>query len=330
VVVAVPGVTYRAYRSGDAPDVVALWQRSAPADAVSFSWFCDYVLLDPNFEPAGLVLACDADADADVTAPGALLGAAYAVRRRTPAAGTDLEPDTGWIPFFFVDPDARGRGIGSALLHRAIDFLRGLGRTQVDFGCYTPNYFLPGIDPARYPAGAELLRRKGFAVRYSPVAMDLSLVGFTIPADVAKLRAERVADGYAFGRPTPGDVLDVINFAAAEFAPDWGEAIRHYVLAGRSLDDILVIRRDSRVVAFCMYGAYRGIRERFGPFGVDSSLRGTGLGKVLLYDCLAQMVSDGLHSAWFLWTGEESPAGNLYTRAGFQVTRRFDVVRAVL
>jgi len=51
------------------------------------------------------------------------------------------------------------------------------------------------------------------------------------------------------------------------------------------------------------------------------------LGKILLYRCLEQMRSQGMHGAWFLWTGLEEPAGHLYTRVGFHVSRTFAVMR---
>ena len=42
------------------------------------------------------------------------------------------------------------------------------------------------------------------------------------------------------------------------------------------------------------------------------------------------MRAEGAHSAWFLWTGEDSPAGHLYRSTGFDVVRRFEVMRAPL
>lgn len=312
---------YRSYRTGDADELIALWNRCQPRDPVTYDWFCDYVLLDPNFDPAGLQIAVDGDA---------IVGCAHAVRRLTPAAGTELDSDTGWIPFLFVAPEARGRGIGGELIDRAEAFLVGHGRSIIDFACYTPNYFAPGVDPETYPECAKLLEHKGFTVRSSPVAMDVSLVGYAVPDNVAELRRVRESEGYRFGVPRRDELPDVIEFAARVFSPDWGECIRDGALAGRPMDHFLVAWQEGRVVGFCMYGAYRGIRERFGPFGVDPDQRGTGLGKILLYECMAQMRANGLHTAWFLWTGEQSPAGHLYYRAGFQVTRRYDVLRKTL
>jgi GNAT superfamily N-acetyltransferase len=107
--------------------------------------------------------------------------------------------------------------------------------------------------------------------------------------------------------------------------------VRDSVLQHGRIDRVLVARHpDGHMVGFSTYGAYRGLRERFGPYGVDESSRGTGLGKVLLHDTLTRMRAEGAQSAWFLWTGENSPAGHLYLRSGFHITRRFDVLRSDL
>src|SRR5579875_1543979 len=145
------GAVIRQFRTGELTDVVDLWNRCLPADPITRHRFRNLVLLDPNFDPAGLRLACVADR---------LVGAVYAVRRGVPMLGTDIEPDSGWIVFFFVDPDFRERGIGRELL---TDALRWLDRKQVDFSPYTPNYILPGLDAQLYPAAANLLKKLGFS-----------------------------------------------------------------------------------------------------------------------------------------------------------------------
>ena len=126
------------------------------------------------------------------------------------------------------------------------------------------------------------------------------------------------------------DLPEVIDFAGRELAPDWADAVRDAVLRHGHLHRLRIVRGPTGVVGFAIYGAYRGLRERFGPFGVDESLRGTGLGKILLHHTLTAMRAEGAHSAWFLWTDEESPAGRLYAKAGFSVTRTFSIQSAVL
>ncbi|MEU6588094.1 GNAT family N-acetyltransferase [Streptomyces sp. NPDC046881] len=309
----------RGFRVGDGPRLVEAWRRSAPADPVTADRFRSLVLLDANFDPEGLRVAVDGDR---------VVGAAYAVRRLTPMTGTDLEPEQGWIPFFFVDPAARGRGLGRRLLTEALDWLHGHGRTRVDFSAYTPNYVLPGLDAEAYPEAAGLLASLGFRTLYEAAAMDRSLVGYRLPDDAARRRDELTARGHRFATPCDDDLVDLVALAGKHFTADWARAIRECLAAGTPLDRIVVVRDPAgRLAGWAMHGAYESADERFGPFGVLEEMRGTGLGKVLLHLVLERMRARGAHSAWFLWTGERSPAAHLYRTAGFRTTRVFRVLR---
>ncbi|MFJ9865667.1 GNAT family N-acetyltransferase [Streptomyces sp. NPDC101165] len=309
----------RGFRTGDGPQLVEAWRRSAPADPITPDRFRSLVLLDANFDPEGLRVAVDGDR---------VVGAAYAVRRLTPMSGTDLEPEQGWIPFFYVDPADRGRGLGRRLLTDALDWLHGHGRTRVDFSSYTPNYILPGLDVEAYPEAATLLESLGFRTLYEAAAMDRSLVGYRLPEDVACRADELTARGHRFATPSDDDLVELISLAGNHFNPDWARAIRECPAAGTPLDRIVVARDPAgRLVGWAMHGAYESVDERFGPFGVLEEMRGTGLGKVLLHLVLERMRARGAHSAWFLWTGERSPAGHLYRTAGFTTTRVFRVLR---
>jgi GNAT superfamily N-acetyltransferase len=313
--------TVRGFRAGDGPRLVDAWRRSAPADPITPDRFRSLVLLDANFDPEGLRVAVDGER---------VVGAAYAVRRLTPMTGTDLEPEQGWIPFFFVDPAARGHGLGRRLLTDALDWLGAHGRTRVDFSSYTPNYVLPGLDAEAYPEAARLLASLGFRTLYEAAAMDRGLVGYRFPEEVALRLDELTAGGHRFATPSDDDLVDLVALAGDHFNPDWARAIRECVArgGGTALDRIVVVREPSgRLVGWAMHGAYESADERFGPFGVLEETRGTGLGKVLLHLVLERMRARGAHSAWFLWTGERSPAGHLYRKAGFTTTRVFRVLR---
>lgn len=312
----------RGYRPGDLDALVALTESGQPADPVSREWFAENILLDANFDPDGLIVA------ADGTGP---VGFVHAVAGRREAGPIPVDPAGGWLTIGTVHPAARRRGIGTKLVERALAFLRDSGAAWANWSAYPPAYFLPGLDAERYPEGLRLLERLGFRTLYQPVAMDLGLATYAMPAAVADLLAERSAEGFTFGPARYDDLPDVMTFAADQLAPDWGEAIRQSVLRHGRPDRVVVCRDpDGVMVGFATYGAYRGLPERFGPFGVAPVRRGLGLGKVLLHVTLTQMRAEGAHSAWFLWTGPDTPAGRLYLDAGFTVTRTFHVLRADL
>lgn len=309
--------TYRQYQPGDEQQAVELWNRCLKRDPITAARFRNLVLLDANFDPEGFRTAFDGDR---------LIGCAYAVRRLLPMHGTDLEPQNGWVTFFFVAPEYRRRGVGTRLMRDALEFLAKHGRTQVYFSSYAPNYIVPGIDELHYPEGYSFLQKLGFARLYSPVAMDYSLVDYETPEEVFRLKQQRISEGYTFRTAVDGDLHELIRFANDVFNPDWGRAIREGVLQGLPLSSIFIARQHGKLVGFAMHGGYERVKERFGPFGVDPAQQGKGLGKVLLHDCLSAMRAQGLHGAWFLWTGETTPAGHLYRKAGFQITRTFHVM----
>ncbi|QSO55315.1 GNAT family N-acetyltransferase [Alicyclobacillus curvatus] len=311
----------RHYRSGDEDVIVKLWNRSCPEEPIAMDLFVKRVLVDPNFDAEGLILYEE---------NGTVAGFTLCIVRKLPLSGADLEPENGWITAFFVHPEYQRKGIASKMFAAAEDFFKKKGRRYIFFSSYAPNYFVPGMDTDRYPAGKAFLDKQGFHLLYPCVAMDKNLVEFRVPEDVTKLEEMRQAEGYVFETLTPKYISQVVQFNDAKFNPDWARAVREAVAQGVPLHQVLIAHKDERIVGFCMYGAYDGVGERFGPFGVDEDLRGTGLGKILLYRCLRDMKARGLHSAWFLWTGETSPAGHLYYRVGFEVTRRFEVMRKQL
>lgn len=311
-------VEYRHYQSGDEIQIVDLWNQTLWKDPITSKRFRNLVLLDANFDPDGLRLAFENDK---------LIGCVYAVRRLLPMFGTDLEPDNGWIPFFFVDKSYHRSGVGARLMEEAIQFLKENNRKHVFFSSYAPNYIMPGIDEDAYPEAYQFLQAQGFTKLYSPIAMDRNLVDYKLTDDIKELVKQREDEGYTFTKAEDKDLYDVIQFANLKFNPDWGRAIREGVLQGLPMERILVARQGDKVVGFCIYGGYEQVPDRFGPFGVDPEQQGKGLGKILLHLCLQNMKAESLHGAWFLWTGEKTSAGYLYKKTGFEITRTFHVMK---
>lgn len=308
---------YRPFKSGDEKQIVDCWNDVLIHDPITSERFCRQVMLDANFDPEGLIVAEE---------NGEVIGAILSITRKLPMYKTELEEDTAWISFFFVKSNLQRTGVGKELLKRACNYAKSKGAEKIFFSSYAPNYFVPGIDEERYPSGFHFLKATGFRKLYSPVAMHRALTDYVYPNEVKELKRIREAEGYTFGKVKDGDFYELIHFANEVFNPDWGRAIREGVLQGLNPSQILVAKRDETVVGFALYGGYEGIRERFGPFGVDPAEQGKGLGKILLHETLQSMRAKTLHGAWFLWTSEKSSAGHLYLKNGFKTFRTFHVM----
>lgn len=318
-------VHLRPFQRGDLVPLAEAWTRAAPLDPITPDRLLRLVLLDRNADPSGLTVA---------VLDGSVVGAASCVRRVVAEHGGDLEPGLAWLPFFFVDPRAGGRGIGRALVRRTMAWARERGAHRIRFSDYTPGYVLPGLDRHRYAAADRLLASLGFHPRTDVVAMERRLTDHRVPGHVRERQSGLAANGIHFHTPAPEDLPGLVRLAG-QFSYDWARAIREAVLGDSPLERILVATRhrgdtEGEPVGWAMCGTYEGVLERFGPFGVRPEERGSGIGEVLLHLTLERMRALGAHSAWFLWTGLDTPAGRLYLRAGFEVTRTFTLLEAEL
>lgn len=308
-------VTIRAYRGADEAVLIPLWNASLTHDPINAALFRTRVLLDPNFQPEGLLVA---------EVEGQLAGFVLGLMRQVPLSLQGLEPKRGWITAFGVHPDRRRQGIGQALFAAAMARFAAAGRQQIEIAPYTPNYFIPGVDSHAYAPALHFLERQSWHTVSTPISMRAELTGFQLPAEVITLEQELAAQNIDIRPVTAADLPALMPFIASKFGWDWHRFAQEYLLTlfGPGADDIcfLVAVQGERIVGYCQQR-----RERFGPFGVDPALRSQGIGRVLLFRCLAEMLAKGFHCAWFLWTGRD--AARLYERAGFRTVRRFAVMR---
>jgi GNAT superfamily N-acetyltransferase len=309
-------VVIRGYRGGDEEALLALWNQALPLDAIDPSTFRRKVLLDPNFDPEWLLVA---EADARP------IGLCLCLIRRVPFERAGLEPEAGWITAFGVHPEHRGQRAGSVLLERAFELFGREGRRTVSIAPYVPNYFVPGVDVRGYADGLAFLERRGFAVVDRPMSMDARLAGPDLRPWVERGRALDRELGVEVRALRPTEIPDLMGFLRTHMPDDWVRHARQIldeVAAGTGgYDQFTVAVRGEEVVGYCQFEG-----EHFGPFGVREEMQGKGIGTVLLAACLQAMQRRGLHAAFVLWTSDEN-ADKVYSRFGFEETRRFAVMQ---
>ncbi len=306
----------RPFRGSDEAELLEVWRASMFADSLGENLFRTKVLLDPNFRAENLPVAVE---------DGRVVGFVLALTRQVPLFLQGLEPESAWITAFGVHPDYQQRGIGSALFQYVDERLKADGRKTLDIAPYVPNYFVPGVDVKAYPRTIPFLEKRGFKVLYNAISMGADLSGFTIPPEIIELERKREAeDGVTIRPVTAADLPELMPFIVRHFGWDWFRHAQDYLLelfGGSSTQQtcVLVARQHGVIVGYCQQKL-----ERFGPFGVDPACRNLGIGRLLLFRCLATMSARHNFFAYFLWTGED--AARLYSLAGFKRRREFAVL----
>lgn len=184
------------------------------------------------------------------------------------------------IRLITVRRDARGRGIGSALLTAAETAIAG---ARIVLGHEAGNYFVPGLPASIDPTFFE---RRGF--KRVGTAVDLAVDLRSIPD---------AADDVM--RPTVAQRDEVTRFIASAFGAAWAfEAARAFENDPPSL---FVARADGTIVGFSAHDANNRGLGFFGPAGVEPGQRGTGIGRALLSASLRDLRRLGYGRAIIPW-----------------------------
>ncbi|HVU11405.1 MAG TPA: GNAT family N-acetyltransferase [Phototrophicaceae bacterium] len=307
----------RPYEGGDESQLLNVWRASMTADCIDETTFRTKVLLDSNFQAANLPVAID---------DGRVVGFVLILTRQVPLFLQGLEAEQAWITAFGVLPAYRRRGIATALFRFADERLKADGRKTLSISPYVPNYFTPGVDIKAYPAALEFLALNGFKTVDHAISMGVDLSGFQIPDEIQVLERQRERDDGVTIRPVnSADIPDLMPFIQKHFGWDWFRFAQEYlqdVFGGQNprAACLLVARRHGEIVGYCQQRF-----ERFGPFGVDPAYRNLGIGRLLLFRCLATMSARQIYFAYFLWTGDD--AARLYSLAGFKPRREFALLQ---
>lgn len=289
----------------DLPELLDLCSAALPLDTFSLRLLESRVFEDPRFQP-GLALG--------FRSGRRLVGAMVGVLRTV--ADGDLH---GWIKLLVVDAGHRRGGVGTALLHEMEERFQAAGVMQIDT-VGAPYYFWPGVD-VRYTPACCFFERMGYTEhRYTlSMAVDLGSQDFDIRPQERKLAEQ----GLTLHRADSRRLNDILDFIRQEWPP-WADEVQ---LAMRN-DPVSMFyaAREGQVVAFAAYDTAM-FRGTFGPMGTDASLRGLGVGGVLLKRCLREMKELGYERCEIAWVG---PVGFYARQVGATICRIFRDYRRTL
>jgi mycothiol synthase len=228
-----------------------------------------------------------------------------------------------WLRILAVDPAARGRGIGGALLAAIEGDVRARRAPAIRTLDQPGNYLSPGI-PADDDATLGWLARRGYRVDGDNHNLLVDVAGNprVTAGRAAELSAAAAAAGYTVRRASAADRAALLAMIEGYFSRPWAFEI------GRALDDEpagvhLALDPAGAPVAFAGHdGNNRGLGW-FGPAGTLPEHRGKRLGEALLVACLVDVAAAGLTTATIAWIGPRA----FYQRAvGVAGERRFVVL----
>ena len=296
--------------------LIDTWNQSLVADPINGARFVSNIVGDPAMESKGLPVIVDEN--------GSVIGFAY-VTVSYPRArlAESNQGAVGWLNAIGIRPDKRRMGYGLQCMQAVREYLAYYDCQSLNIAAFAPKYIMPGVDVETYPEAQIFFRKMGFEPRSEVVSMQADLRTFQVPLEIAEQEAEANTHGIFIEAMSEEFLVSLLEFIHHDLGSQADQVIRQALGYGRNIQQIFVARSANDVIGYCMYGIYDGNPERFGPFGVRSDHRGWHLGKILLYRCMQAMKENGLLTAWFKSTMENSPAWHLYRRAGFRNTRRF-------
>jgi GNAT superfamily N-acetyltransferase len=220
-----------------------------------------------------------------------------------------------------VRPDARGRGIGGALLEACDAAARAGGQASLRTLDEPGNYLAPGIDE-RNALAIGWLERRGWHRRpdvRENVLIDVRGNPRVSAARAGELARAAAARGYVVRRARV-DECALLAAVRAEFGGAWPFELERAF--GFDPPGVHVALRNS---AYCAFAAHDGNNRGlgwFGPTGTWPAHRGQGLGEALLVACLVDVAShhERCEVAWI------GPRAFYDKVAGIAAERRFVVL----
>lgn len=200
-------------------------------------------------------------------------GDGYAGPASLLVAGSPAKPDGfavycgNTIRLLSVRKDARRRGIATALVEEARNRMRRDGHRRMRLGAEAGNYLTPGVW-SEAPALNEFAERLGFLVEAE--AVDL----------VVELAALPSAQSTRVRRAAQGDRSRVLHFIEQEFGRVWRfETNRAFE---NDPPSIFIAEERGEIIGFSAAEANNRGLGSYGPAGVRSDHRKTGIGRDLL------------------------------------------------
>lgn len=292
-------------------DIIELWNKTLPENAISLQIFRRQILFDENFDQNLCFLALEGRK---------LIGFLHGIKRKFPYLERGYEPDKAWISVVFVDQKHRRQGIGTALVKKIEDEFVKKNVKEVIFGAYSPYYFFRGVDKDN-PGALAFFKSLGYVAGEESYSMYKDLNNYIMSDTIKAKKKEFEEKGFRFINFTYDYSMDLLDFVCNEFGGGWKRNCLMSMQRGWAEECILlVLNKKKQIVGFCIRMTDEN-PMRFGPIGISKQYRNEGLGSVLFELMQEEMHKRHIYQLYFLTT--DTPGRRFYERHGAKVFKTY-------
>jgi mycothiol synthase len=205
--------------------------------------------------------------------------------------------EEAWLKLFAVDKDHRRLGIARHMLDELEGRFRGAGVKRIHTLNSSPHYIMPGLD-VRYTAGLCLLQGRGYQLDQYVHNMRVDLD--SVDLDTGEAESALAGQGIVFRRLRHEDEPVLRPWIHGHWGSSWATEACNSLKNDPVTSHVAL--KDGRLVGFATYDVM-ALTSGFGPTGVEESMRGLGLGKILLFRCLEDMKERGDRHCEVTWVG---------------------------
>ncbi len=273
-------------------DLRKLMNLSLKNDFIDENLFEEVILNDPNFDESMVLIGVKGDI------PIAYI---FGVRRlKEPKKMVESHKDIIWIKSLGI---IKGEDIN--YLKELLNIFENIA---IDNKCkyirvsdFASWFITAGID-INYEAYNNLLISNRFNIENKAIDYELDLSEFHIPKYVNDLYKKLNGEGIRIHAKKENE--EVFKWIEKEFPFGVFWSIEAKNTLKRKDGGILVAYKNDEIIGFSVYGAF--YPSRFGPIGVDSRMRGKGIGTILLYEAIKNIRLNGQRIAMIPWVEKEA------------------------
>ncbi len=347
----------RLMKSNDLPGIIDVWNEAVAAKEVVYyplteTYFHEKFEKDPNYDPKFSFVAEE---------DGQIVGFINGVAKKVFLGGENNENTPGFLTCVFVKKAYRGKGVGKALVDTLGEAFKASGKSV--YACNGNNPInldwkipgTPGHDHNNCPGvdvdcpGFEFLKKLGFADLHTEVAMYLDLSTYQPWAELeerrAKLREQGIETGRYDAKNLDYDYDTMCDGIGSEY---WRSVLKTEIAChkqGVPCTDIRFIpngkipagprpiiaaTHEGKIVSFTgPVDKQTSGRGWFSGIGTDPNYERRGIASVLFNLLMQEFVAVGAAFST-LFTGDDNHAQKIYRNAGFNVVKRFSIMRKAL